>query len=240
MPIDLGASSSLYNATATDPSERLRAHTVESPCTIGNPCGVTSWLIAMTSVFSKIFFCTSLRYGVHFFGVIGGLGLGFGEGEGEGDGDGEGEAEHLHVWFLGGSGVSTLHETPCTPSHVNVPRQPIAHIVPSGKHPNVFPSTHSVFFDNCLVHAQEDGGDSSCSDGAAARTSAMVADAEAFTAVQFMIGVVKSIGEAKIAHIENSVIDSSNVTFGGPSECEDVIRRAHVSRKQRATASRGH
>ena len=25
-----------------------------------------------------------------------------------------------------------------------------------------------------------------------------------------------------------------------PSECDDVIKRAHVSRKQRATASRGH
>eukprot|EP01047_Picozoa_sp_COSAG01_P009369 COSAG01_NODE_383_length_17798_cov_351.422058_5_plen_39_part_00 len=38
--------------------------------------------------------------------------------------------------------------------------------------------------------------------------------------MQFMIGVVKSRGEARIAHIENSVMDSSSVTV----TCERITR----------------
>eukprot|EP01052_Picozoa_sp_SAG31_P028285 SAG31_NODE_2719_length_5189_cov_4.394029_4_plen_129_part_00 len=95
----------------------------------------------------------------------------------------------------------TLHDTPCTPLHVNVPRQPTAHIDPFGKQPKVFPSTHSAS-DNLLVQEQD---------------SAEALGKTVSPAVQFIIGVVNSNGEARIAHIENSVIDSSSVTFGGPS-----------------------
>ena len=177
--------------------DRLRAHTLESPATVGKPCGVTSWLMAITSLFSKIVFCTGFRYALQCFGVIGGL-----PGLGDGRGDGCGEARHVQVWFRGGSGILTLQETSVTPLHVNVPRQPTAHIDPFGKHPKVFPSTHAAF-DSCLVHEQACGG-----------TAAVVASA---ATVQFMIGVVNRSGEARMAHIENSVMDSSSVTFGGPN-----------------------
>ena len=41
VPMAFGASSSLYSATAMESSERVRAQTVESPGTVGKPCGVT-------------------------------------------------------------------------------------------------------------------------------------------------------------------------------------------------------
>jgi hypothetical protein len=72
---------------------------------------------------------------------------------------------------------------------------------PFGKHPNVLPSTYAAL-DNCFVQAQG---------GLAVEADALLA------AVQFMIGVVNISGEARMAHIENSVIDSSRVTFGTPS-----------------------
>lgn len=75
-------------------------------------------------------------------------------------------------------------------------------MLPFGRHPNVLPSTQSAL-DSRLVHAQGlEGG---------AATGGVLA-----AAVQFMIGVVKSIGDARMAHIENSVTDSSIVTLGGP------------------------
>ena len=96
----------------------------------------------------------------------------------------------------------TLHETPWTPLQVKVPRQPTAHIFPSGSHPKVSPSMHGAL-DACFVQEH---------DGAGCATSG-----DAAVVVQFMIGVVNISGEARMAHIENSVTDSSKVTFGGPS-----------------------
>ena len=159
-----------------------------------------------------------IRPSVHRFGVIGGEGLGFGDGDG-----GDGEDVHLQVWFRGGSGMFTLHSTPSTPSQVNIPLQPIAHISPE-PHPNVFPSTHSAFDDNCLVQAQLDAAADTGAESWGAGGGSMVERSPSLavlllfaTAVQFMIGVVNINGDARIAHIENSVIDSSRVTFGGPS-----------------------
>ena len=105
----------------------------------------------------------------------------------------------------------TLHETPSTPSQVKVPRQPTAHIVPFGKQPNVLPSTHSAF-DTCFVHEQDAEGDGG--DGGDNTSTPLLGGV---LLLQFMIGVVNMRGEARMAHIENSVIDSSSVTFGGPS-----------------------
>ena len=153
-------------------------------------------MMAITSLLSSTFFWMSLRSALQCFGVMGGLG----EGPGDGCGGCGGDGRHLQVWFRGGSGMLTSQETPSTPSQVKVPRQPIAHIVPFGKHPKVFPSTHSAF-DVCFVQAHVGGG------AGGALTAA---------AVQFMMGVVNMRGEARMAHIENSVTDSSSVTFGGP------------------------
>ena len=136
-----------------------------------------------------------------YFGVMGGLGWGLGLGPGGCGGCG-GDDWHLQVWLRGGSGMLTSQETPSTPSQLNVPRQPTAHIVPSGKHPKVLPSTHSAI-DICFVQAHAGAG--------AGEATAVAA------VVQFMIGVVNIIGEARMAHIENSVMASSSVTFGGPS-----------------------
>lgn len=71
-----------------------------------------------------------------------------------------------------------------------------------GKHPNAVPSVHSAC-DNLLVQAHV----------AVVGNGATTASA----LVQFMIGVVNSSGEARIAHIEDSVMASTRVTFGGPS-----------------------
>ena len=119
----------------------------------------------------------------------------------------------------------TSQRTPSTPSQVNMPRQPTAHIVPSGKQPNVLPSTHAAFVERRFVQAHVDDNDDVSADrgatapataAAAASSPVAVLVAVAGAAVQFIIGVVKSRGEASIAHIENSVMDSSSVTFGGP------------------------
>lgn len=140
---------------------------------------------------------------------MGGLGGGPGSGGG-GPGGGDGDDLHTQVWFRGGSGMLTLQETPSTPSQVKTPRQPTAHIVPFGRHPNVLPSTHAAC-DSCFVHEHDvDGGeDDDDDDDDTAPLSAAV--------VQFIIGVVNMRGDARMAHIENSVIDSSSVTLGGPS-----------------------
>jgi hypothetical protein len=47
-------------------------------------------------------------------------------------------------------------------------------------------------------------------------------------AVQFIIGVVKSRGEARIAHIENSVMDSSSVTVHASTSLVEQVQNGHA------------